>query len=111
MIDYKRYIHAAAKVQKVSRYRVGQLLGLKKTSAIYDVEAGRVGLSDEKIIKLLEMGGAKLPAVAVIGVALMTLHSPAADAASRVVEATGCILCQITKWFKRLVSSPCLSMA
>lgn len=71
-MEYEKLISAAAKRQKVTEYRLAQMLGFKHPSAIYQVKRGKYGLSADKLAKLLTLAG-KLMLLASMTVAL---HQP-----------------------------------
>jgi len=56
-MDYKPLIAKAIERSGYSRYKLAQQLGFKRESAIYRVEAGKAGLSADKLAKLLQLAG------------------------------------------------------
>jgi transcriptional regulator with XRE-family HTH domain len=55
--DYRPLIEAAVTLQRWTRYKLAQQLGYKNVSGIYRVEAGKSGLSADKLTKLLKLAG------------------------------------------------------
>jgi hypothetical protein len=83
-MTYKALIRAAAKRTGMKRHAIGRALGYVNKSAIYDVEAGRKGISGTKLMKLMEMAGKGLAIL--LTAAALTLPSYDVQAATKVTE-------------------------
>lgn len=80
-MEYRPLIREAAKRQKWTRYRLAQELGYKNVSGIYRVEAGKSGLSAEKLQRLLKLAGKLLVMIAAGSMFFTSNHVEAADRA------------------------------